>query len=403
MAKLAILTRQVSHYHHARFQALVARGLDFCVVSLANEGHFMGFVSESETSYPVHRLYDGTSSYARAVAEGRVTEDVTAVLEHEAPAVVAVAGWASAESFAAIQYARPAGAGLVMMSDSQFIDSSRANWREAIKSRIVRLCDAGFVAGRAHAQYLNALGLPADRISLGYDVVDNAHFGDGADAARANDATIRASLGLPARYLLASGRFVPKKNFQALVTAFDYARQSRSDAPDLVILGDGPLRTAIAAAAGPGVHLPGILAYEDLPAVYGLAEGFVHASSSEQWGLVVSEAAASGLPLALSSAAGATAELLIEGKNGVMFGPHDTADIALALGVLMDLPLDARRAFGFASRRIAAGWGLQRYADGLATAVNIARCAACDGTRNVSLVDRALMRVLSRRVIETVS
>jgi glycosyltransferase involved in cell wall biosynthesis len=403
MAKIVILSRQISHYHHARFQALAAAAIDFCVISLSNEGHFSGFVSDAETNYTAHRLFSGRAPYAKAVAEGKVARDVMAVLAREKPTVVAVAGWASAESFAAIQFARRTGAAIVMMSDSQFEDSHRAAWREAMKSRIVQLCDSGFVAGRAHAQYLTRLGIPANRITLGYDVVDNAHFVTGADAARADEVASRAKQGLPARYLLASARFVPKNNLAALIAAFGAARRDRTDAPDLVSLGDGPLRTSLEAVAGPGVHLPGFVAYDRLPAVYGLADGFVHASLSDQWGLVISEAAASGLPLALSRAAGATAELLIEGENGVVFEPHDTADIVRALGVLMDLPLDSRRAFGVASRRQAAGWGLQRYVDGFLTAAHMARCAAGGAARNVALVDRALMRILSRRLIDSVS
>ena len=48
------------------------------------------------------------------------------------------------------------------------------------------------------------------------------------------------------------------------------------------------------------MHLPGFKQYDDWPVYYALATAFVHASTTEQWGLVVSEAIASGLPVIVS-------------------------------------------------------------------------------------------------------
>ena len=68
---------------------------------------------------------------------------------------------------------------------------------------------------------------------------------------------------------------------------------------DLVLLGDGPLKTDICRLISDlrlneHVHLPGFKPYDELPVYYALANAFVHASATEQWGLVVNEAIASG-------------------------------------------------------------------------------------------------------------
>ena len=405
--RIAVLTRQIGNYHHARFAALAEAGIDFAVISLANEGHFDEFVSDAQGAYETHRLYSGKAAYAHAVSEGRVESDVGAALERIAPDVVAVAGWSCAESFAGIRWASERGRALVMMSDSQAEDAARSGLRERIKTRIVGYCDAGFVAGDRHRDYLASLGIPAERITLGYDVVDNAHFARGAAAARTDDGATRERLGLPSgRYWLASGRFVPKKNLGGLVRAFGEAIGGEGDGPHLCVLGDGELRDEIerqVAESGLSdrVHLLGLRTYDDLPAIYGLAEAFVHPAFNEQWGLVVSEAAASGLPLLVSETAGAS-QLVDSGSNGFTFDPCDPQQVENALSKVAALSPEERAVWGKRSAEIVADWGPDRYVDGLVKASRMA-LAARKGPRTITLPDRLLMRHLSRKIIADVA
>ena len=55
---------------------------------------------------------------------------------------------------------------------------------------------------------------------------------------------------------------------------------------------------------------------------------FVHASASEQWGLVVNEAMAAGLPVIVSERCGCAPDLVREGVNGLTFDPCDVAELA---------------------------------------------------------------------------
>jgi glycosyltransferase involved in cell wall biosynthesis len=117
-----------------------------------------------------------------------------------------------------------------------------------------------------------------------------------------------------------------------------YRRQLGGDAWDLVVIGDGPERPRIEArrealALQGSVHLAGFQQYPDLPAYYGLASGFILASASDQWGLVVNEAMASGLPVLVSHACGAS-ELVRDGELGFRFDPLSPADMARAMAEL---------------------------------------------------------------------
>lgn len=292
-----------------------------------------------------------------------------------------------------------------MMSASQEHDATRLGLREAIKSRVVGACDAALVGGRLQHDYIVQLGMPRERVFLGYDAVDNRHFSNGADRARSDAASLRRLHGLPERYILASARFIPKKNLDKLVTAFARALEITPAPHHLVILGDGPgragLQAAIASAdLGSRVVLAGFKDYESLPAFYGLADAFVHVSLAEQWGLVINEATAAGLPLVVSNVCGAAAELIEPGNNGVLVDPKDVEGMAHALQHIMTLSDAEREAMGQASRRIVADWGTERFADGLRKASE----AAFDAPRcRLSTLDRLLMHNLARHYISSVS
>src|SRR5205807_667519 len=114
-------------------------------------------------------------------------------------------------------------------------------------------------------------------------------------------------------------------------------------------------------------HMPGFKSYQDLPTYYGLAGAFVLPSESEQWGLVVNEAMAAGVPVIVSDRCGSAPELVQDGWNGFTFPVGDSkrlADLLLRVARQCDVPEMGRRA----RERIAA-WSPERFAAGLSSAV----------------------------------
>ena len=186
-------------------------------------------------------------------------------------------------------------ASLQGMSESSRQDESRTWWKEAIKRRMVDLFSAALVGGQRHVEYLVELGMPRERVVIGYDVVDNDYFGQGTTEIR--DSHLRRGYGgqaafetrnkrsLPETYFLASARFVEKKNLPTLIRAYaEYRRRSEIAAKEpweLVLLGDGPLRDTLNSQLSSlnlteHVHLPGFKPYDELPVYYALANAFVH-------------------------------------------------------------------------------------------------------------------------------
>lgn len=403
---LAILTRQIGHYHDARYRGAAAILPRVTVISTANQGGFAEFLAQNTSGYEVVRVFNGRADYELGVGQGRLGPAIEAALDGILPDAVAVSGWTNPESVAAIRWGRRNGVPLIMMSESQRDDASRSLLRETIKSRIVSLCDSALVGGPPQASYIERLGIPAGRIHLGYNAVDNDYFTTGAEAARAEAASARARYDLPDRYVLASARFIEKKNLPALVTAYARAAErTLGQTPDLVILGAGDTKSEILKAAHAGgvsdrVRLPGFRGYDVLPAYYGLAEAFAHVSSIEQWGLVVNEAMAAGVPVIVSKPCGVARTVLVEGISGFLVDPNPES-IADSLTRLFCMSAEDRALMGQAAAHAIADWGPDRFGSGMTAAVESAVAAPRRG--RLAPWDAAILAHMEKAVTERVA
>ncbi|HYF37917.1 MAG TPA: glycosyltransferase [Prosthecobacter sp.] len=278
----------------------------------------------------------------------------------------------------------------VVMSESTAHDEKRQPWKEIPKRRIVSLFSAGLAGGRAHADYLFQLGMCRTRIFLGYDAVDNAHF--------ARPQRLSEPVG---EGFLASARFVEKKNLPNLLRAYAiYVKSCAADeAWPLTLLGDGDLRPRLEAMVSELglqdlVTMPGFKQYQELPGYYRAARVFIHASTTEQWGLVVNEAMAAGLPVIVSNRCGCAPDLVRGGVNGYAFNPFDVEEMARAMMKMTKLPEDRLVTMGQESARIIAEWGPERFARGLSDATV---CAREQEPLKASMLDSLLLKVLTRR------
>src|SRR5262249_2932396 len=142
--------------------------------------------------------------------------------------------------------------------------------------------------------------------------------------------------GLPLRIplFLACGKLISVKRTLDVVQAFAQVRRTLPSG--LVIVGTGVLESAIRTEVSrlgldPDVKMLGFRNQGDLPAVYSACDVLVLASSREPWGLVVNEAMAAGLAVAVSDQVGAGPDL-VDVDNGFAFPLGDGA--ALARGLL---------------------------------------------------------------------
>lgn len=112
-----------------------------------------------------------------------------------------------------------------------------------------------------------------------------------------------------------TGRLAREKNYGLLFRAFD-AMRAANPRCRFVVVGDGPLRTALQ-VAHPYVHFTGFVDRATLAAHYASADIYLHASLTETYGNVAAEALASGLAFAGYDYAAAH-ELVRPDENGLL-------------------------------------------------------------------------------------
>jgi 1,2-diacylglycerol 3-alpha-glucosyltransferase len=377
--KICIIFFNIGGYHVARLEATrracEGRGWSLSAIQVAGNTteHPWGDISLSNYVITLKSRHVGSDF---SLGDSSPLLDA---LDSVDPDAVAIPGWGFDFARAALAWVRKRGRIAILMSESKEDDSPRVWWKELAKRLFsVRHFHSAIVGGSKHRAYLRRLGMMEERIFYGYDIVDNGYFIDSVDAIRNR----QNPLDIPTcvrerRYFLAVNRFIPRKNLAALVIAFsEFLKGSEvADAWDLVLLGDGLQKDELVQLVSRldlqnRIHFPGFQTYSQISHWYSFANVFIHPALSEQWGLVVNEAMAAGLPVVLSQRCGCYPELMVEHETGISFDPESHQQLTAAMIRLSEN--DSLRAFmGQNSRTLIVDkFGPDRFADGLMACVN---------------------------------
>lgn len=180
------------------------------------------------------------------------------------------------------------------------------------------------------------LGVPVEAVSNGVNLVS---FKPGKPA---DDIYNKYNIEKNVPIVLYIGRVDPEKKVGVVLRAFaDFIYRCKSNKLDslskslFVVVGDGVdkprlMQEAKAMEVSNSVRFLGRVTGADLPELYRIGDVFATASEIETQGIVLIEAAASGLPL-IAVDAGAVAEVCENGKNGFLIKPGDVASMSGAI------------------------------------------------------------------------
>lgn len=190
----------------------------------------------------------------------------------------------------------------------------------------------------------------------------------------------RQRLGLPSAGPLVVGlsRLVPRKGFDTVIRAVA-TLVPRFPELTLALAGggrDGDRLHRLAAEVGAPVRFLGRVANEDLPALYGCGDVFAMVCRNrwggleqEGFGIVFVEAAAAGVPQ-VAGRSGGSHEAVVDGETGfVIDAPTDSAQVAAAIGRLLDDPALRHRMGAAARERAAAEFSYDVLAERLGRAL----------------------------------
>ncbi len=237
---------------------------------------------------------------------------------------------------------------LIWATLSERLEQGRGRGRELLRSVLLRGAAGVLVNGESGARYIRGFGFPDRRIYRVPQPVDVDRF----DAPPTRD-------GDAAHRLLYVGRLSAGKGLPLLFDALERRAGARPDRPiELRVVGDGPLRGELEARRLPGnvrVAFLGAVPYDALPGIYAAAGLLVFPTLADEWGLVVNEAMASGVPV-IGSVHAQAVEELVEPGVGWRFDPESPESADRALGTALDASPDdldtMRRAARDRARRL---------------------------------------------------
>lgn len=344
---LLLVWDRVGDYHAARFLELER---------LHTSGKtFLADLAGSDSLYKWDNPVAGHPHYHplsllpidQADAKNRV-EAFQRLVEKEQITCVGLAGYGRKEYNQMLIWCRTKGIRVVLFAESWYGNNFLFNKLKGLY--LSRLCQGLLVSGeRARQHFQQRLGMKTP-LEIGYSVVDNVHFEKGQAQKEARPV------------LLCVARFAPEKNLATLISAF--VQSELAQGWTLKLVGGGPLKEKLQnqAAGHPSVVFADWLSYAELPDLYASASFFILPSSFEPWGLVVNEAMAAGLPIALSEECGCRPDLL-GADNGFSFGSGDEKGLIAVLNRISKLDSVALETMGKASRQRIQSFSTQTWAE----------------------------------------
>lgn len=284
-------------------------------------------------------------------------------------------------SAAALKWARKNDRGIVLFDDCHKDTFIRGKLNTFVKKRLYSCVDAFFCPSPDYEDSMLYWGFKPEQIFYGLNAVNNKFWWCDDDSYLDNNNEA---------YFATIGRQVPFKNLEFFLKAYlEY--QAKGGKTPLVMVGNGPEHDALKKIAGdnPNVTFKSFMQPAELKQLYRKVKALILPShKTETWGLVVNEALCSGRVVAVSDEVGCSKTLVRDHQNGFVFDPDSTNSIVSSLFSIDALSEKELHDYGKLGQEIVNDWGLQRFCQGLYSAL----CFSKDHHRKTSIFSSILCR-----------
>jgi glycosyltransferase involved in cell wall biosynthesis len=375
--KVVFLTDIITPYMLAVLEAL-ARRVHLTVLFCAETGTRAAEWTIRAPDGLRHRVVGGPTIRRRKrdATDFYPNPRILAALLRERPPAVITSAFSFPSLFAAA-YGRLTGAKLIIHSDGTSYSERRLTPVQVLARRLL-LREATACVGNSEpaAQRFIELGVAPSRVFRAPHSTNIAPF-----HAIARD---RLSWQTPRdgrTTVLHVGRLIPRKGIDRLIRAV--ARVPPDIPLRLILVGSGPQEAELRQLSNElgiagRVQFRGFVDQPALPAVYAEADIFAFPTLDDPFGMVLLEAAATGLPCVASPFGGATLDLLTDGESAFIAEPDDIATWSRALSALATDP-ELRRRFGARAHAATLGrtpeHAAERYAEAVEAALVLRRNA----------------------------
>jgi glycosyltransferase involved in cell wall biosynthesis len=339
--KLVVLATHPIQYYAPLYRLLAMRGIvDIEVIYLSDAGakphEDPDFSRTVQWDVPLLEGYDyqmlqpGTPINARGFWQLHDRKLLQA-LEHARPDWLLVYGYACRMNWVAARWAHRRGIKVAYSSDSNIRSPERmVPVKALVLKAFFRYVDLFLAPSERNEEYLLKYGAARHKIQRIPFAIDTARF----TPPRSNDSRRHDFIW--------AGKFAAWKRGVDFLAALDICSRRTDRCIHACMVGDGPLRDALHAQARqlpPHCHVEftGFVNQGGMPEVLRSADTLVLTSDIEAYGLVATEAAASGLALIVADAAGCVGDTVLArpGVNTLTFKVGDTHALANAMETLL--------------------------------------------------------------------
>jgi glycosyltransferase involved in cell wall biosynthesis len=293
---------------------------------------------------------------------GAASAELGSLLGELDPSVVVVGGYAQRAARDVMAWCRRRGVGYSLRSDSSIWTDRYKGWAKyAIRRfrlpRHVRAARSCLLSGRFNRDFWRRYGMRPDQEGWWPQWIDYDHFAAARQIGTPERQSLLAAHGIETYpNFLYVGRLIRLKNLDRICDGLLGCDPNVG----LIAVGSGPeeatLRERYGTSLEGRLHLVGGVEPAELPRWYAAGDALVLASGArENWGLVLNEAAAAGLPILCHEHVGAAGDLLHDGRNGVALRSNDRAAWVETMRTVSSAP-EQLAAMGAESARIADAW-----------------------------------------------
>jgi L-malate glycosyltransferase len=241
--------------------------------------------------------------------------------------------WNEPAVFLAACWLRLKGRRVFTMGCSKFDDKPRRAHIELLKSLMFLPYSGALGSGYRSTDYFRFLGITKSKVTGQYNTVSLDRIRNQVGLGPFREASPEEGPSFDSRDFVCVARLVEKKNLFNLLKAFSIYHKSVDIPRKLHICGSGPLEEKLRATAKQlGLHshveFHGFLQTEEISRRMFGALALILPSYEEQFGNVVPEAQAFGLPVLISDNAGARDLLVQSGKTGFVVEPSNVDGMA---------------------------------------------------------------------------
>jgi glycosyltransferase involved in cell wall biosynthesis len=326
--KIAIVTNNLTPYRNPLFNLVKQKlnGGSLIVFYMKEKEHFRSWdVKLQEICYD-YKILKGLHFKTGKLREMHFNPSLFMDLVKYSPDAVVIGGYSSISCWVALLYAKIFRRRAVLWSGSTLPSVTvDAPIVRSIRRLFIFLCDRYISYGSQAKEFIEHYGGRSDLIYKGCNVGDTDYYSQKVKASNlVNDGMV---------IFLFVGSLQKMKGVKELIDAFS---QVKSTNWRLSIVGNGSDEDLLCEQSkncklDDRIKFDGFKQKEDLLDCYDKADIFVLPTHGDKFSIVTSEALAAGLFVIGSIYDGASEDIIIEGKNGFVINPFDSAAFARIL------------------------------------------------------------------------